>query len=337
MKSLANPVIMKKVNTDVVRNALRKEQQATRQRLSELTNLSTVTVGTILEQLVSSGEIYETDHTPSNGGRPAHTYCFNAEYSYALLIYTHVQYGKDTVFLRVMNLFGECVLEESNTIENIALECLEPMIDRMLEKYPNIKAIGFGMPGTEYNGVMFINDYSELNDTCFSKHYREKYNLPVILENDVNLAVSGYCHANLVEDATVVYIYFPQKYEPGAGIFINGDLYRGMNNFAGELGFLPIDVDWRTLDYSDFKNVCKMLAKLIVSIICILNPLKVIIHGDFLTSKHLHEIKRVIKNTIDKRFVPTILLPENFDVDYETGLCIRTLELITSHKSANYF
>jgi len=333
LKSLANPMIMKEVNTDIVRKALRAEKQATKQRLSELTGLSTVTVGTILGLLISSKEVFESELVPSSGGRPAHNFCYNGEFSHVLIIYAHVCSDKDTIYCRVINLFGERIFEEKLSLVNIYLESFEPLIDRLMEKYPTIKAIGFGLPGVEYENVMVISDYEHLNGTYFSEHYQKKYGIPISIENDVNLAVLGYCHSHFDEDNSVVYIYFPQKYEPGAGIFIHKNLYKGMNNFAGEIMYLPVGTNWKTMDYSEFNKVCDVIAKLIISFTCILNPNKVIINGDFLTEGHLQSIKWNCQKTIKELFLPQIHLSEDFDLDYETGLNIRTLEMINLQKT----
>jgi len=46
----------------------------------------------------------------------------------------------------------------------------------------------------------------------------------VIFENDVNAASVGYCKRNQNEsDTALIYLYFPQKYPPGGGIYINGN------------------------------------------------------------------------------------------------------------------
>ncbi|TCO69067.1 ROK family protein [Marinisporobacter balticus] len=333
MKPIVNPIVMKEVNTDIVRNALRIEKQATKQRVSTLTGLSTVTVGTILNQLIKDKEVYETDLVPSNGGRPARSFCYNAEFTHTLIIYTHVQSNKNTVFSSIINLFGECVLEKNFTIEKIFLDSFEPLIDEMIKKYPTIKAIGFGLPGIEYDHVMMINDYEHLKDTCFTEHYKNKYSIPTITENDVNLAALGYCHSHFIEDNAVVYIYFPQKYEPGAGIFINGDLYKGMNNFAGEIKYLPIGINWKEINYFDFDTICSAISKLVIAVICTFNPTQIIVSGEFLTDSHLQRILWNCKQTIDEIVTPQILMSENFDLDFKNGLSIRTLELVKSQKS----
>ena len=47
-----NSLLMKEVNINILRNALRKEKYFTKQKLAEITGLSIVTVGTILNQFL---------------------------------------------------------------------------------------------------------------------------------------------------------------------------------------------------------------------------------------------------------------------------------------------
>ena len=43
-----------------------------KQKLAEITGLSIVTVGTILNQFLETGEVFEDELVSSKGGRPAH-------------------------------------------------------------------------------------------------------------------------------------------------------------------------------------------------------------------------------------------------------------------------
>lgn len=339
MKSInGNSMIMKEVNKNIIRRILKSEQKATKQRLSELTGLSTVTIGSILQQLLEKNEVYEDELIPSNGGRPAQSFCYNSEYNHVLIIYTHENEieNKDTIYVRVINLFGDCIYKEEHIIDEILLTTFEPIIDKLIKVYPNIKAIGFGLPGEEYDEILIINDYEDLAGQRFSEYYKNKYSLPVIIENDVNSAVIGYCslHKNEIDDnSAIVYLYFPTKYCPGTGIYINGNLYKGFRHFAGEIQNLPINVDWSNIDYSSFDYSCEAISKLIISITSILDPKKIIIHGHFLTQKHLINILEICNKSLVGITAPVLDISSNFNQDYEQGLNTLTLDLLETKLS----
>lgn len=339
MKSInGNSVIMKEVNKNIIRKVLKSEKKATKQRLSELTGLSTVTIGSILQQLLETNEVYEDELIPSNGGRPAHSFCYNGDYNHVLIIYTHEDENesKDTVYVRVVNLFGECICKEEHRLSDISLESFEPIIDKLIESYPTIKAIGFGLPGEEYNEVLVCNDYGKLTGTHFSEHYRNKYSIPVIFENDVNAAVIGYhtLHEDDIDsNCAIVYLYFPRKYAPGAGIYINGGLYKGFRHFAGEIENMPIGIDWLNTNFDSFDLSCEAVSKLIIAITSILDPKEIIIYGSFISERHLGNISSICKGKLIGTELPKITNSKNFSLDYEKGLTKSTLDILETKLS----
>ena len=331
MKSVSgNSIVMKEINKNIVRNALKAERQATKHELSQMTGLSTVTVGTILQELTVENEAYEDERLPSGGGRPPKNYCYNGEFGHVIVIYTHEDMGEDKMFISVANLFGECIYKQEEILIHPNLNTFESIIDKLLEEYQTIKAIGFGMPGFEYNEVVTVHDYKEITGTRFTEHYKERYNLPVIFENDVNAAVAGYCTFNHIErESAVVYIFFPEQYPPGAGICINGNIYKGFTNFAGEVDQMPIGIDWRKIDYDSFEATCDGISKLVTSITCILNPQEIILSGAFLTEQHVEKIKERCNKALKDMFVPELQLSASFHIDYERGVIKSTLDLLT--------
>ena len=46
---------------------------------------------------------------------------------------------------------------------------------------------------------------------------------------------------------SIVGIYMPSKYPPGSSICLNGKILKGKNNLAGEIKYLPCDIDWSKL------------------------------------------------------------------------------------------
>lgn len=337
MKSMSgNSLLMKEVNTNIVRNALKIQRQATKQKLAELTGLSTVTIGSILMQLTKLNEVYENDLIPSKGGRPAHRFCYNSEFRHVLILYTHEFHGQDRLYIHVVNLLGESIHNEEAPLENVTLNSFQPAIQRLIEQFPTIKAIGFGMPGSEYNEVIKFHDYEKLNGTRFSEYYRNLFHLPVAFENDVNAAVIGYCQTHTLETSdTTVYVYFPEKYPPGAGIYINDSLYKGFSNFEGEIKYIPLSVDWNTLDYHSFSDTCNALVKLTAAITCMFNPKRLVLAGDFITVPHIEYLRNNCENLFPGAFMPQLIMSESFHQDYKKGVIKYTLDLLEPKLTLN--
>lgn len=329
LKSVGNSILVKQININIVREALKKQQYATKQKLSEITGLSIVTIQSVLKYLIEKREVFEDTLIPSNGGRPALQFCYNNNFSYALLLYAHQCDSKDMVYACVVNLLGKVICKEKLILNEISIENLEKIIHNFFEKYTAIAAIGFGMPAVESEGVIMVDDYNTIYGTRFTQHFTQKYEVPVLFENDVNAAVAGYYHLNAIKNcACIVYLYFPQKYPPGAGIFINGKLYKGYANFAGEIKNIPLGIDWNTLDYNNFDEICNAVLKLILSIISVLNPEIIVLSGDFLTMSHVQVFDKQCKKNLSDVFMPKIFLSNQFNSDFEVGMIQNTLDLL---------
>lgn len=327
MNISGNSIVLREVNTNLVRKIMKIKRLATKQQVSEATGLSIVTVSTIIQQLVESNEVFKVDQAPSSGGRPASQFSFNKDFSHVLVLFTHEQAGQDILHICVANLYGECVKTQSVPLPQINLKTFEPWIDAYIQEFPSIRAIGFGLPGFEVNGKIIVLDYPALVGEQLSQYYSSRYQLPVIFENDVNAAVVGYCTKNESEsESTVIYTYFPKKYPPGAGIFINGKVYKGMSNYAGEFSSIPFGIDWCDPSlYRSQDQFCSAISKVIIAMSSLLNPGKIVLFGDFLTSEGLEKIKQICALILPSTSVPDLYLSDNFTGDYQNGMITETL------------
>ncbi|HEX2981724.1 MAG TPA: hypothetical protein VHO48_15795 [Anaerolineaceae bacterium] len=327
MNRSGNALTMREVNINLVRNSLKARKQATKQQIAEATGLSIVTVATIMQELVEANEIFEVDQAPSSGGRPAHQFRFNADFAHGLALFTHEQDGQDLLHIRVANLYGECVKAQDVVLEDIQLESFAPWIDACLQEYPSIRAIGFGLPGFEVDGQIILLDYPALVGARLTEIYSRRYRLPVIFENDVNAAVVGYCkRKDVPPESAVIYAYFPGKYAPGAGIYLDGNLYKGASNFAGEISRLPLGIDW--LDpalYRSAEQFCPAIARVVIAVSSLLNPHSVVLYGSFLTAASIDAIRQICAAHLPQTSVPAILLSEDFTADFQAGMIAETL------------
>lgn len=326
MDIVTNPFQIKEMNTRMIKMILRQEKQATKQRLAEISGLSTVTIGSILSQLVKNHEVYEMELLPSSGGRPAHQFCFNKDYAHALIAYMWIKEGKETIHLQVINLFNEIVEESTTSYCSVEVSDIDDLFDPYIERYEHIRLIGLGLPGVEDQGTVIYNDSKQLIGVDFPQHFKERYGLSCIIGNDVNLAVLGYLHNSEANDDLTVYIYFPKVACPGAGISWHNEIHVGRNKEAGELASLPIEVDWLALDYQNPSAVTQALTKLIAAYQTIIDPDKIVLAGDFIRDEHVEMIKESwSKQVQDRLHQPNLRISTQFLFDYEMGTRIHTL------------
>lgn len=317
----ANRKQMKEINKSILRNTLKQRRKTTKVELSQLTELSVVTVNSLISEMVLSGEVIEGDDIPSNGGRPSKQYIYNENYRQSIIIYGYQNKNKNLFHMLVVDSFGACLTRKKWYIEQVMNDSFCPWIEDALQSYENICTIVFGLPGAEENGVIYVHDYPEIIGDQFLSYYREQYGVSVIYENDINATTLGfYSRQNKEMVRTVVGLYYPRIYGPGAGTVIKGEIYRGCKNFAGEVGWIPITPSWKDLNYDNPDEVLIMLRQIVVMYCCVLAPDSIVIYGDFLNHDILGSLMEQVQTLLKGNFVPNISFEKSLEKDFELGL-----------------
>lgn len=320
--------IIKELNLNKVRSALKVAGTATKPQLAETTGLSVVTINSLVNTLLDAGELLTDTILNSDGGRPAASFRYNSKFRLALTIFMHEYEGQDTAFYCVADLRGEVIERTEQNLSSVNVDSFDSVIENLLCRYPQIKAICFGIPGEEVNQRLVISDYEKLKEQSLSGHIFKRFHLPVHIENDINAAVMGYCyHNNVPTNKCIIGLYFPGKYPPGAGIYLNGHIYKGRDGLAGEIKYLPFGIDWESFDYNpaDMENI---KLKTIQAFQCMFNPHAIVLYGE----KTPDSISRILQekslSTVEKILLPEIITSTDLNTDFEAGIRQIALKLI---------
>ncbi|MCZ8520839.1 ROK family transcriptional regulator [Paenibacillus caseinilyticus] len=318
------------MNLHLVRRVLKEKGQATKRELAQATGLSAVTVGTLLQDLTERGEVQEAERVSSGGGRPAQLYAYNPDYALALILFPYETKGDTRIRSTVVNLSGKTISETDARTEKVDVQTFETLIDVALAAYPAIGAIGFGLPGAEYEGRMMVSDYDALRGVALTEHFRERYGKPVVVENDVNAAVLGFWKKKgVAPDATGVYLYIPDRFAPGAGIVIQGKLFKGKRGFAGEVATIPLGIPWGgALLRESVEARCEAAARLTAAVCSVLNPDFVVLNASFLGQAQLPAMMQGCSRLLPPGAVPQLSISEDFTADYVDGMIVQTLSTL---------
>jgi len=121
--------------------------------------------------------------------------------------------------------------------------CVNTILEARGLKRSDILGIGLGLPGPvdEKNGIVhFFPNIPGWKEVRLKKILSKRLRLPIFLDNDANLmtlaeyklgAARGFKNSLCITLGTGV----------GGGLIINGSLYRGSSNAAGEIGHVPIN------------------------------------------------------------------------------------------------
>jgi glucokinase len=107
-----------------------------------------------------------------------------------------------------------------------------------------IKAVCLGVPGTvnPSTGIIGLAPNLGIKNFNIKKALEKKISIPVLIENDVNLAGIGIMNFEMdknVRNALIVFL----GTGIGAALFFDGKLYRGSSFYAGEIGHMLVNSD----------------------------------------------------------------------------------------------
>src|SRR6266567_4131206 len=123
--------------------------------------------------------------------------------------------------------------------------CVRDAVDEADLTLKQVAGVGIGAPGAvDFDGgiVIFAPNLEGWKDVPLKKELEKHLGVPVFVENDANIAVLGVHVAELKsKPRSVVGIFVGTGI--GGGLIVNGELYRGFNHTAGEIGHMVLDIN----------------------------------------------------------------------------------------------
>jgi glucokinase-like ROK family protein len=146
---------------------------------------------------------------------------------------------------------GSIILKESIPLkaaitEDYLIENILFITEGLIKRCSNIdiSCIGVSVPGTadSENGVLIYACYSGIRNFEIGRILKEKYNIPVFIENDVNSCaygekIFGVCRE--VDD----FLWVTVSNGVGGALVLNGHIYEGRFKGAGEVGHINVVED----------------------------------------------------------------------------------------------
>lgn len=236
------------LNNRLVMRILRENGAASSTMLAERLNLSNAALTAIIGELKTNGYIKEHDDVNAKikTGRPPRLWTVNADYGCIVVISLsdyvarvvvsdmnmHI---KDSMETRIEKYDISMLYELALTVKNILSS----------DTYRDIplKWLEFSMPGRVdmLSGELQLS--SQFDKDIFSEKnfivnlFERQFGVPVVLDNDINLAALGEMHCGLLKGIGNGMIVHIDEGIGGALIF-GEKLYTGSRGFAGELGLM---------------------------------------------------------------------------------------------------
>lgn len=332
-KLLGKPGILKQVNLSLIRKAVKESGSATRAEIVNATGISVTTVRALLGEMLENGEIAANSYDQSSGGRKA------VRYQLQKNKFLGAVFCLDGAQVRycVVNICGEICESGSFAAKEPAAAICAFLDDMTAQK--DIRSIGIGVPGIVH-GLRYQrqNASGALERFAIGEVIREKYGVPVLLENDLNAITLGFGRCYLkqypeehCENLHMAYLHFEATCV-SAGFLVNGHVLRGWNNFVGELGLFPLKGD-KTLDdllslpLPD-RDYADLVSKLIAGICCVLNPQYIAVGGAAFRRHCLPFITEAFNSVLPDEMSAEILYGGDVWQDYMEGMAYLTAEQI---------
>lgn len=311
---------MKKGNVMLVAGALKSLGSATKAELAEQTKLSIATCGTILNEMLLSGEARVVELEASYGGRPATRYRYNPDFFSLLSLYVAGSDDGANIIWSCHSATGELLTQGEMPLLPMTLEAFYLSVSTLFNKFSRVQAIGIGLPGVIVHGVAVSCDISLFTGVDVKRQIAAQFGCFAEVDNNINFTAWGF-YNNTCEGISepVAYIYKPPVLKPGCGIVINGQILPGMSNFAGEVGYLPFNAR-TTLPLMD------EITRIITTLTAVINPVKIAVSCAELSVSQLAEIRQSCLDYVPEQHLPELIFRDAMRPDYLQGITSLTLK-----------
>ncbi len=225
---------------------IRERRAGTRGELVAATGLARSTVGQLLQPLMDRRLVIDGPSRKSTGGRPATALRFNER---AGVVFS-ADIGHTHTRLAVTDLLGKVLADETGDIDlfdgpETVLGWVNSGFGRLLSQVGQtpdaVLGIGIGIPapvdlGKGRVSPPAIPDWDDYPiRSSFSSHFP---GAPILIDNDANVMALGE-HRHVHPDcADMIFVKVGTRI--GAGLIVDGRIYRGAQGAAGDVGHTHI-------------------------------------------------------------------------------------------------
>jgi glucokinase-like ROK family protein len=246
IKNTADQATVRERNLSSVLRLVHSQSPISRAQLAIATGLNKSTVSSLIDELITQNFVHETGINSGAAGRPATWLEINPRAG--LII--GVELGVDFVTVAVTDLLGNILWRHKEDAD--PAEGQNKMIDQTLlivkeamfankKKGGRFLGIGLSTPGTVdlKEGVLIFAPNLHWRNVPFRKFFSDYTKLNAYIENDANAAtIAEHLFGTARECRDFLFVFAGVGI--GSGLFLNGNLYRGKNGYAGEIGHSPI-------------------------------------------------------------------------------------------------
>jgi len=240
---------MKSLNRSLVLNTIRTHGDISRVEIAKLTKLTPPTVTNIVNELLDNNLVIESELGESTGGRRPILLRIHADAYHIVGIDIGIQHLRAVVTNLNADIKAHVTLTLPPAVDSESLllhviETVNHVLQRASITTEQLMGIGIGMHGLvnpEAGTAVFAPNFG-LRDMPLREPLEQQYRVPVHVENDVVAFALGEQWFGAGAD-TGNFIAVNIGDGVGAGIVLNGQIYKGSSYSAGEIGHTTVDMN----------------------------------------------------------------------------------------------
>ena len=249
MQGGTNLLKVRDFNQQVVLETIRGASGVSRTEIAQDTGLTAQTISNIVRRLLDEGLVVESGKKSSaRGGKPKVNLEINPDAGYAL----GAQIDRDEIALVLLNLGGQPlrrvrhVMPAGQAPEEV-VRLLAKAAKELIQEAGGVdrKMLGLGVaspgPLDPENGVLYEPPgFKNWEEVPIKQMLQERTGYPVLVDNDAMAAAVGERWVGKAR-GTDNYAFVYNGWGLGAGLFLEGHVYRGATGTAGEFGHTSLD------------------------------------------------------------------------------------------------
>ncbi|MBS3736852.1 MAG: ROK family transcriptional regulator [Candidatus Bipolaricaulota bacterium] len=229
-------------NKLIVFNLIRLKGPITRTELAQISGLSKAAISSSVKKLLNRNIITESKHEGyKEVGRKPLLLSVNPQAVYFISVdigFTETQFSVTDLNNHQVSKIQRETPRTWKQILNLLTQDIQKVSNWSNVSRKKVKGASIGIPGVvDSDGtVSYLPKIGDSQDYPLQEKLSSKIEMPILLENNVNLATLGELSMQYGDHSNLVYISFHRD-GLGAGIAINGSLYEGAEGHAGEIGW----------------------------------------------------------------------------------------------------
>jgi glucokinase len=245
---IGRPPLLRQTNAQMLLRLLRGAGPCSKADLVRASGLSAPTVTNVVAHLALAGLVEPIGEGDSTGGRPPDILRFRAERGCV----AGVEIRSDSLRFLLADLDGREIGKARVSLERPSssppLVCkrigegVRDLLNKLGQPEQQLLELVVGVPAivnVQEGIVMALSALKDWSNVPFGAMLAREFKCNVTIENDTNLAAQGeYSRGGAQGEKNFVFITIGEGV--GAGIFVNGSIYRGSQWTAGEIGYLRV-------------------------------------------------------------------------------------------------